>query len=247
MTQSSQINNTLAPLRNVMSFMTMVDRLQDRGDGLPGMGVFFGPSGFGKSMAAMYCAMRIEACLVQCESSWTGAPLCRAILDELGVKPKNRIWEMSQQIQQTLSAENIPLIIDEADFMISRKYVELIRDFYEKSQVPVILIGEEQMPSKLRQWERINGRLLERVAAEPLDDADFNALLAARCPDLQLAPDLEEAIKRASRGSARLIVNNLESVRMQARTRGLDGPVSRSDLGGFQLHDGIPPQIRRFA
>lgn len=247
MTKSSQIHNNLAPLRNVMSFMTMVERLEGRSSGIPGMGCFYGPAGFGKSMAAMYCGMRTEACLVQCESCWTPTALCEAILDELGVKPQSTVWRMAKQIQQALASDNIPLIIDEADHIVTKKYIELIRDLYEKSQVPVILIGEEAMPSKLQQWQRINSRLLARVPAEPLDKQDFDILAGIRCPDVELAPDLAQAIQMASRGSARLIVNNLDSVRMEAQVRGVSGPVSLADLGKFDLHDGVPAEMRRFA
>ncbi|MGK7660683.1 MULTISPECIES: AAA family ATPase [unclassified Marinovum] len=247
MTESSQIHNTLAPLRNVMSFMTMVERLDGRSSGIPGMGCFYGPAGFGKSMAAMYCAMRTEACLVQCESCWTPTALCEAILDELGIKPQSTVWRMAKQIQQALASEGIPLMIDEADHIVAKKYIELIRDIYEKSQVPVILIGEEAMPSKLRHWERINSRMLARVPAQPLDDEDFEVLRNIRCPDVELADDLVAAIKGASRGSARLIVNNLDSVRLEAQVRGVRRALSLADLGKFELHDGIPAEMRRLA
>lgn len=246
MTESSQINNTLAPMRNVMSFMTMMERLRGRNDGMPGMGVFYGPAGFGKSMAAMYCATRSEACLVECESTWTPTALCEAILDELAVKPQKTVWRMAKQIQQTLSSRNIPLIIDEVDHIVSKKYIELLRDIYQKSQVPVVLIGEEALPWELRKWERLNSRLLARVAAEPVDDVDYNALLAIRCPDFELADELSEEVKQKSHGSARLIVSNLDGIRHEALVMGVSGIVRREDIPNFEFHTGTPPEMRRF-
>lgn len=245
MTQSSQTNNTLAPLRNVMAFRTMMERLDTRSAGLTGMGCFYGPAGFGKTMAAIYSANTRGACLVQCESTWTVKTLCQVILEELGIKPARTTPEMSRQIQQALAIDNIPLIVDEADFLVTKKSVEILRDIYEKSQVPVILVGEEALPMKLRRWERIHSRMLERVAAEPVDDQDFAELVKIRCPDVALAPDLAQAIKQASKGSARLIVNNLDTVRQRARVLGKTR-VSLSDLSAASLHDGTPPQMRRF-
>lgn len=245
MTQSSQIHNTLAPLRNVMSFMTMLRRLEDRSSGLPGMGCFYGPSGFGKTMASIYAANSRRACLVQVKSVWTQKALCEAILDELGVKPEKVIYRMVAQIGQVLAQENIPLLIDEADFLVKKKMVEIVRDIYEVSFVPVILVGEEALPSRLRQWERINSRMLERVAAEPLDDEDFNHLMDIRCPNVELSGELQAAIKRASRGSARLIVNNLDTARLRAKTLGLK-TLNLPDFGAGELHDGKAPDMRRF-
>lgn len=246
MTQSSQTNNTLAPLRNVLAFRTMLQRLDDRSAGLAGMGCFYGPAGFGKTMASIYCANQRGACLVQCESTWTVKTLCQVILEELGIKPARTTPEMSRQIQQALAMENIPLIVDEADYLVTKKSVEILRDIYEKSGVPVILVGEEALPAKLRQWERIHSRMLERVAAEPLDDEDFGHLKRIRCRDVELSSELSAAIKAASRGSARLIVNNLDTVRQRARVLG-KAELDLSDLGTVRLHDGTAPELRRFA
>lgn len=246
MTQSSQIDNTLAPIRNVLEFRTMLQRLDNRAPGLPGMGCFYGPAGFGKSMAAIYSANMTRACLVQCESTWTVKTLCQVILEELGIKPARTTPEMSRQIQQALAVDNIPLIVDEADFLVTKKSVEILRDIYEKSGVPVVLVGEEALPSKLRRWERIHSRMLERVAAQPLDDEDFTHLMKIRCPNVQFSDDLARAIKAASRGSARLMVNNLDTVWQRARVLGQDA-MSLSDLGKVRLHDGSAPLLRRFA
>lgn len=245
MAQSSETNNTMAPLRNVLAFRTMLERLHNRSAGLAGMGCFFGPSGFGKSWAAMYSSNIGDACLVQCESTWTVKTLCGVILEELGIKAARTTPEMSRQIQEALAVDNIPLIVDEVDFLVTKKSIEILRDIHEKSGVPVILVGEEALPTKLRKWERIHSRLLERVAAEPLDDEDFGHLMAIRCPDVVVGTDLQEAIKTASRGSARLIVNNLDTVRNQAQLLGVD-TIGVSDLGTVKLQDGTPPQLRRF-
>ncbi|MFD1342913.1 AAA family ATPase [Litorisediminicola beolgyonensis] len=225
--------------------MTMVDRLQHRSSGLPGMGCFYGPSGFGKSMAGIYCANQLDAVLVQCESVWSQKALCEAIIRELGLTPERVVYRMVAQIQQALAVRNAPLIIDEADFLVKKKMVEVLRDIYEKSFVPVILIGEEALPSKLREWERINSRMLERVAAQPIDDNDFDALARIRAPKIVLGDALKASIKQASQGSARLIVNNLDTVRIEAQRRGLSA-IDLADLKGDRLHDGKPPQMRRF-
>lgn len=241
---SSNLYNNIAPLGNVAAFLTLVDRLENRGHGLPGMGCFYGPSGFGKTTASLFAANQKQACAVQMKSVWTQKTLCSAICIELGVQPARTIADMVDQIAEALAREDIPLFIDEADFLVKRNMVEIVRDIYESSFVPVILIGEEQLPQKLRAWERVHGRILSWVAANPCDDADFDLLQNIRCPGLTLEADLIARMKEASRGSARRVVENLEAARELAATHGLTH-VRLSDWGRRQFFTGVAPDPRR--
>lgn len=57
---------------------------------------------------------------------------------------------MMDQIGEELSLSQRPLIIDEADFLVQKRMIEVVRDIYESSQATIILIGEEAMPVKLQ-------------------------------------------------------------------------------------------------
>ena len=247
MTQSSTGSNSIAPLRNVMNFMTMVERLIARGTGLPGMGCFYGPAGFGKTWSTIYAANSGPMCVVQVKSVWSQKALCINILKELGIKPKKVVWEMVDQISAELAKSGKTLVIDEADHLVRKRMIEVVRDIYESSFVPVILVGEEALPSTLRQWERINSRMLERVAAEPIDAMDFDHLAKLRCPHLDLDPEIAVQIQDASRGSARLICNNLDTLELEVRTRGVSGQITAANIGEIEWHTGIAPDMRRFA
>jgi hypothetical protein len=61
-------------------------RVKDRPPNLPGLATFSGPSGYGKSMAAIYTANKTRAYHVQCKSVWTRKSLCQAILAEMGIR-----------------------------------------------------------------------------------------------------------------------------------------------------------------
>lgn len=147
---------SIAPLRNVAALHTLVERLINRGAetgaDLPGMATFYGPSGDGKSTAGIYVRNRFDAVLVQCKSTWTKASLCRAILTEMGLPPTGTIDAMAERITEALAISDRCLIVDEADFLVQRRMIEVLRDIYEGSKAPVILIGEEGMPQKLRAW-----------------------------------------------------------------------------------------------
>lgn len=248
MTQSSGTYNSIAPLRNVAAFLELVDRLNNRGQGLPGMGCFYGPSGYGKTTATLFAANTHTACVVQMKSVWTQRALCEAICHELSLTPGRTISGMVEQISESLAQHDVPLMIDEADFLVKRSMVEIVRDIYESAFVPVIMIGEELLPQKLRKWERVHGRIMNGcwVAAEPCDDQDFDLLKGIRCPDLTLDAALVKRIKDASRGSARRIVAHLEFARELAATRGLDR-VTMADWGSAPFQTGEAPSPRRIS
>lgn len=236
-------NSSVAPLRNVSAFMTMYKAVECRGEGMPGMGVFYGPSGYGKSTAALYSTNSQDAILVQLKSVTTRATFCEAILRELGKSRASSVARMVDQICEGLAVSNRALIIDEADVLITKKMIEIVRDIYEGSFVPVILIGEEFFPEKLQKWERVHGRVLRWLAAEPAGQADMNILLKMRCRGIEVAPDLQKAVIEKSNGSVRRMCVNLNLLREQAELQ----DVRRMELSDWKgnFYTGKAPQGRK--
>ncbi|TMV09850.1 AAA family ATPase [Ruegeria sediminis] len=246
MSEQKPLYNTLAPLRNVSSFLTLVRRLHERRHGLPGMGCFYGPSGYGKTTASVFAANEHQACVVQVKSVWTQKALCQAILSELGVKPAKLVYEMVDQISETLARRDVPLLIDEADHLVRKNMIEIVRDIYEGSFVPVVLIGEELLPQKLQKWERVHGRILSWAAAQPADEADFRQLQKIRLPGIELDDALAAKMVQASRGSVRRIVENLDEAREIAAVNGLR-KVTVADWGKRAFFTGLAPEARRLS
>lgn len=245
MTQSSQEFQSVAPLQNVELFSRLLIRLQNRQDGIPGMGCFYGPSGFGKTTATLWAMLEYEAVVVQMKSVWTKKFLCEKICEEMGVKPAKTIPEIVEQIGEALMESRRPLIIDEADFLMKGSNIEIARDIYESSEVPIILVGEEQLPNKLRKFERVHGRMLDFVPAQPVDNKDFVELCNIRCHGVEIAEDLADAMQQACNGSARRIVNNLDTARDLARTNRLER-LTLADWGKTPFFTGQAPATRRF-
>lgn len=244
MTDRNGLYNSVAPLRNVAALVALIDRVKDRAHGLPGMATFYGPSGYGKTTAAVYAANRFQAFTVQVKSSWTARKLCEATLTDLGLKPHRTIADMVDQVSDHLAMTGRPLIIDEADFLLTRNMIEIVRDIYESSGAPVILIGEELLPQKLRQWERVHGRMLDWVAAQPADIRDLGHLAPIYCPGVSLDADLKDYLLKVSQASIRRICVNLARVHEFALTRGMTA-VTRGDWGKADFFTGEAPAPRR--
>ncbi len=239
--------NTVAPLRNVALLAGLVERVVNRPLGLPGMGCFYGPSGYGKTFACIYVANKFRSYHVQVKSVWTRKKLCLSILQEMGVQPAATIPDMVDQIGQELSLSRRPLLIDEADFLVSKGMIEVIRDIYESSQGTVILVGEENLPHKLKVWERVHGRMLDWVAAQPGSLADTKHLARLYCRGVTVVDDLLTSLHEASAGSVRRICVNLDRVREKAIGADLTeiDMTAWTKLGG-EFFTGNPPPRRTF-
>lgn len=243
MAGNKQDDNTIATLRNVVAMVQLVERVNSRAPTLPGMATFFGPSGYGKSSAATYAANVFNAYHIQAKSTWTKKSLCEALANELGLDRSGRIDPMMEAIARELACTGRPLLIDEADHIVERGLIELVRDIYEGSEAAIILIGEEELPRKLSRWERVHGRMLAWVGAEPGVMGDVDQLAQIYCRGVEIEPTLKEHLLAESNHSIRRICVNLDDVRLFAQARGT-GRVTRADWGDRPFFTGVAPRPR---
>jgi len=236
MSEVSQVNRP-APLKNVAAFAGLISKVVERRRGLPGLACFYGPSGLGKTKSAIYGANRYRAAYVECGQLTTARSLLLSILKEIGVaKPRGTATDMIEEVVTILAADRMrPLIIDEAHNIAHKQFIDVVRELHDKSDAPIILIGEETLPKHLEAFERVHNRILDWTAAVPCDAEDMALLRRAVFPELTLSADLEAAILRKTRGNTRKIVVALTSAFEAAARNG----ESRIDLAGFGGEEAI--------
>lgn len=222
MTQQKEPVNNIAALANVGLCMDAMEKAVQRSRHLPGIVSFFGYSGYGKSTAAAYVANRYRAHYIECRSSWNRSALAKHILIEMGLQPARTIADMVDQIAEELAITDRPLIVDEFDHIVNKSAVEIIRDIYEGSGAPILLIGEERLEANLRRWERFHNRVLAWVPAQPTDMADAKLLRDLYCRDVHIADDLLHQIVKVTKGITRRVCINLETAQEFALANGLD-------------------------
>tara|TARA_R110002072_G_scaffold302699_1_gene487410 strand:+ start:5260 stop:6003 length:744 start_codon:yes stop_codon:yes gene_type:complete len=222
MTESKSLNKgMIAPLPNVALFAELLDRVMNRSIHLPGLAIFYGFSGFGKTWAATYGAHAFRAYYVEAGFSWTRKKFLQAILVELGAQPDGTIPDMVDQLIDVLAKIDRPLIIDEFDYIVEKNYVELIREIHDKSQAPIILIGEERLPKKLVKWERFHNRILDWVPAQPLAVSDMRVLADHADTDVHIKDDLLKHVHGLINGRTRRAAVNIALIAEKAKLRGL--------------------------
>ena len=236
---------SIAPLRNVAALVSLVERVQTRTFGLPGMATFYGPSGWGKTTAVTFASNEFQAHCVQVKDCWTPTYLAQAILREIGLpNVRGGVAAMVDAIGAQLARTERPLIIDDAQYLLRKRMIELTRDIYESSQATVILVGEEKLPQELTRWENIHNRQLAWEAALPCNLSDAEKLSEIYCRGVEVETELLSAIVEASNGSIRRVATNLARVQELARTRGTT-VATRAFWGDRAFQTGQPPEVRR--
>jgi hypothetical protein len=235
---------SIAPLRNVLLLRRALDHLIKRNPNLPGIGVFYGDAGLGKSKACAAAAAALGAVYVEVRSFFTKKAFLVSILTEMGIKPADTIAEMVDQICQQLVLSKKPMILDEGDYLVKRKLIELVRDLYENSGAAILLVGEERFPMALRrESERFYDRVLEWQPAERTDMEDARKLARLYSPDVEIRDDLLAEILKASRGVARRVAVNIENVRQEAK-KAAKRVIDAETWGGKPFYTGDAPMRR---
>lgn len=211
----------IAPIYNLQLVRVAMERVQSRTHGLPGMAVLYGPSGFGKSMAAMAVANDTRAYMIQVKSAWSRKVLLEKVLEAMGIRPLATLARMLDQVCEQLALSGRLLVIDEFDYCCRTDgLIELIRDLHEGSMAAILLVGEELLPKKLQAWERFHGRVLvwQPAAAVTLEDAA--QLAAVYAPEVAVGDDLLRRLVAMAQGSVRRVCVNLANINETALTKG---------------------------
>jgi DNA transposition AAA+ family ATPase len=246
MTQDVSMNNGVAPLANVARLAQMIKRLQSREYGLPGLGCCFGRAGLGKTTAAIYATNSLNVCHVEAMPIGGVKGMLSMIVTELGLKPGRTTEAMFSQAAQYLVQTQRVLIIDEADAILKDRSIEIIRRLHDISNAPIIFMGEEMLPQRLTQWERVHSRVLTWVGMEPATATDVDHLAKIYARGVTISDDLKAALLSASRGSLRNVSTNLAHVREVSTQRGLS-KLSLSDWKSETFHTGEAPAPRGIA
>lgn len=244
MSQIDTGSKTVAPLTNVSLFMRLIERAMNRDPRLPGMVCFHGPSGWGKSTSATYAYQKLGAYYIECRSTMTKKAFLADLLKEMGIHPERTIGAMYAQVVDELQGSGRPLIIDEMDYLVQKSAVDIVRDLHDETGAAIALIGEEQLPGKLKRWERFHGRILDWQGAQPITAADVAHLSRLYCPGVSVADELLLRLHGLSKGSARRVCVNLAQIFEVARGKGL-GQIGLGEWGSRPLYTGEAPAGRK--
>lgn len=207
--------------------------LQTRSHGVPGIGLIWGATGYGKTTASAYAANLLDAICIRANATWTKSALLSRLMKEMSAEPRGSCSQMLDYVVDALKARQRPVMIDEADYLLNRQLLETLRDIHDLSGVPLILIGMADFRRRIMHREQLAGRIAQWVEFKPADLEDASALAACIC-DITVAPDLLAHLHTTSKGSMRALVVGLERIELYGKRHDLS-KVTLKDWGRQEL------------
>ncbi len=212
-----------AQLTNMSLALQTLIECKNAGENLPRLGLLYGFSGYGKSVASAFAAARTNAAYIEAKSVWTQRSLLENIARAIGVTALQRSGpRILGQIIDQLNHDPRPLVIDEMDYLVKRQSVEIIRDIHDATSIGIMMIGEEALPAKLKEWERFDNRILVSTAAQPASPDDALKLRDNYCLHVRIADDLALMFADSCNGITRRIVVNLQNAQRTAISEGVE-------------------------
>jgi DNA transposition AAA+ family ATPase len=219
-----------------MRFDLAVDSALESDKALSGFILAYGQAGRGKSVAAdRYHCTRDTGAYVRVWQGWSQSAFLQRLLFEVRGSnedmPRYNGNRCKEIIVTLLRKKRQPLFIDEADRLkIDR--IEDLRDIYEMTGGPIVLIGEEGLLSLLTERRRIWSRVVHDVEFGPVNASEVS-IYATQAAGLDISPDLCGRIAEKSEGDFRLVRNMmilLEKAAKAAETLTVDAPMLEAVL-----------------
>ncbi|MBT0666379.1 ATP-binding protein [Geobacter pelophilus] len=207
------------------------------------MGVFWGLPGTGKTTAVAHLANLYDGVYIRALGCSSVTSVLGDICLMLGGKRLLRRSDMVEYICHHLTTEAVtnnpvpprPIFVDEADYCFRQvDILDSLRDIYDISGCPVILIGMENIARTIRENGRFARRITQWIEFVGIDIEDATQVAAEVC-EVQVQPDLIDYLWReTSRNIGRFKIG-LDKIEKFALSNGA-ATISRADWGNRPLY-----------
>lgn len=184
-----------------------------RGAPEAGLVVVQGVYGVGKSELTERWATDGGYVFVRAKETWTRRALLDELADRMGLDKRGRNQEVQARIIGKLAVDMVPIIVDEADFLVrsTPSLLEVLRDITDLTGTMAFLVGMEHFRSKLQRFPHIMSRVAREVTFEPLSLADVQATVVAKA-EVAIGEDLLPELLAQCKGRMRLLLNAISNL-----------------------------------
>ncbi|MDO8654222.1 MAG: ATP-binding protein [Undibacterium sp.] len=204
-----------------------LEQLTNRRVGMDGIGVLYGPSGWGKTFSSNTLALETRAYFVQMKAVWTKKTFLQKILDEMKFDYDDHcsIPELFDMVTSQLGASRRVLILDEFNRAIEKPILaQITREIFDSTQTPLLLVGEEQLPNVMArsQFKQLYRRVSAWAEAQDVTVADAAKLAPIYCPGVAFENAALTALVTFSKGSVSSVVKCFNQLQEHCLTHGMD-------------------------
>ncbi len=178
----SKMRKVFVKTQNVKSFITLINNLQNKPDGVSKMALVYGEPGLGKSRTALWLAAQNDAIYIRSANLMTGRWFLEELVEELDEIPRYWTSDLFKQCINKLTERPQMIIIDEVDYLASdQKTIETIRDIHDKTNVPIIFVGMTLAQKKLQRYRHLYDRLSDITQFKPFSKNDVSEIITQLC------------------------------------------------------------------
>lgn len=225
-------------ISNYERFRTGLTAVENRGAAEASMLLVTGEAGYGKSQTVDHWAVATGAAYLRAKVEWTPHYFMAELADTLKIDQRGRAKDLFGRVAGVLGGQQISLVIDEIEHCLQKgaHVLEAIRDLSDLTEVTVVLVGMEQVETKIRRYAQISSRIATVVTfqAATLDDV---AELCRALAEVEIAPDLVAEIHRQSGGRVREILNAIATIERTAQRNEATRVALADMVGQVITHD----------
>ncbi|WP_319758131.1 AAA family ATPase [uncultured Sphaerochaeta sp.] len=201
--------------QNVIAIDTLAKDLLDPTTTLnASIGVVMGHAGYGKTTAIQhFCSINERAIYVLYVEGYTLNMLMQQIVHEFNAVPNRTFAKNMETIKTATCVYRRLIVIDEAD-RLPIKYLESLRGLNEVCGVPIMLVGEHTLATKMTSLPRLESRVRSKpVIFSPLSPFDVGVFYKdAVGIDLGGDEKMKTLLLKRCRGDFRIMVNDAHRI-----------------------------------
>ncbi len=207
--------------QNVKNFITLINSLQNKPDGVSKMALVYGEPGLGKSRTALWLATQNDAVYIRSANLMTGRWFLEELTEELDEIPRYWTSDLFKQCVNKLTEKPQMIIIDEIDYLAGdQKTIETIRDIHDKTNVPIIFVGMTLAQKKLQRYRHLYDRISDIVQFKAFSVNDVREIVTQLCDVEVTEPAVNFIHVQANR--FRQIVRLITKIEAVAATNNLE-------------------------
>jgi DNA transposition AAA+ family ATPase len=187
------------------------------------IGVVYGHAGYGKSTAIQhFCALNSRAVYTLYMEGYSLPMMVRDIVNQLQGTPARGLDNNINLIRESCLVYRKLLVVDEAD-RLPIKNLEMLRNINEKCSLPVLLVGEHSLSSKMTSLPRLESRIRSKpLVFQPLSLQDISNFYQQACSiDITTNKKVLKRILQLCHGDFRVMVNDAHQILTVMNTNGI--------------------------
>ncbi len=201
---------------NMRAFLETAQNLMHKEAGVPGLALVHGKRGMGKSFAARhYHATHEDTIYLLPDPDWDTRWLKEALCIELGITPPRGLKAKHDEIIAALALRPRLIIIDECN-LLGPRVLDTVRLIAEWTEAPILLIGHEQIVTKLNRMGPLFDRLLYITEFKELSVEDLK-IIAKACLEKGIEDSVLRRLRKDANGRIRPSIVSMK--RMEDRCR----------------------------